>query len=74
MNNWTTCQYDHNGGQCQQGHIRWNKDQHWIIENCHAWKEKERCKCYYFEHAYYTSTAFKEHFNVVYKKCGRIIE
>jgi Fe2+ or Zn2+ uptake regulation protein len=57
---------------CKQGHyIDYNNR---IIENCHGWKAREKCECYYFEHAYYTSTAFKEHFNIVCKKCGRIIE
>lgn len=74
MKNCTNCKYDNNGGQCQQGHIRWNMDHHWIVENCHAWQEKEKCECYKFFDTNFVSGNLYLVFNLKCKKCGRIIE
>jgi len=75
MKNCTTCRYDNNGGQCQQGHIRWNMDHHWIVEDCHAWQEKEKpCECQNVP--VWLPETLTKFFKVslLCKKCGRVIE
>ena len=43
MENCENCKWDLKG-ECKQGHVRWNRDKKWIIEDCHAWEEKkEEC-------------------------------
>ena len=69
MNSCNNCQYDDRVDTiyCKQGHYR---SEAGIIKDCHAWQGKEECECY----KYSASTDFMEHFNIVCKKCGRIIE
>ena len=44
MKNCESCKWDREG-ECKQGHVRWNRDKRWIIEDCHAWEEKpDVCK------------------------------
>jgi len=44
MKNCENCQWD-KAGECLQGHVRWNRDRRWVIEDCHAWKEKKILAC-----------------------------
>lgn len=48
MKNCTTCQWNSLTGSCKQGHVRWNREKRWVIEECHGWGGKpQRCFCEY---------------------------
>ncbi len=54
--------------RCLQGHVRWNKFETWIIENCHAWQERKKCECEKrFGSGFWPLDVFK----MICKKCGR---
>ena len=69
--NCTTCKWDiFKCIHCKQGLFRL----HEIIENCHAWQEKERCECLKFIETNFISGDLNLIFKLVCRKCGRVIE
>ena len=42
--NCLNCKWDKDGS-CLQGHVRWNRDRRWVIEDCHAWAGRKILAC-----------------------------
>ena len=81
MRDCTTCKFDRldDGGMryaiCAQAHHRFLElsdggIKHLTVEDCHAWKEKEKCSCWNCE----PSLAMTDLFIITCKKCGRKLE
>ncbi len=77
MNDCSTCKYERSLMYCLQGHVRRIKysDEgglkaigHEPIENCHGWKEEEKCQCEVWLLRNFSASGI---FDMTCKKCGR---
>lgn len=78
MRDCKSCRYD-SGTEptCQQGHYRKREDigppvLRTPIQDCHGWKEREKCNCYLNEYTDFVRC--KEILAITCKQCGRVIQ
>ena len=66
--NCTTCKFDQGHSICLQGHTRWPI---WSMENCHAYKEKEKCECQKYIESHFIDKDVSACFELICRKCRR---